>query len=175
MTYELVHHGVKGMKWGVRRYQNYDGTYTKRGLARYRGAEADYERSKANAKKARLSYKSGTATKQQYKDAKGQVKLNKRKLNKAYDRLKTDKLADEGKKLYQQGKTISTNQRSFAIRQGAVVIGGNVVSGILANSGNLRLASISGHTISVGGSVINAMMAMKTNYDNKKLRAYYSH
>ena len=26
---ELCHYGIKGMKWGVRRYQNYDGSYTK--------------------------------------------------------------------------------------------------------------------------------------------------
>lgn len=32
---ELYHCGVKGMKWGVRRYQNKDGSLTAEGKKRY--------------------------------------------------------------------------------------------------------------------------------------------
>lgn len=32
---ELYHHGVKGQKWGIRRYQNEDGTLTDKGRARF--------------------------------------------------------------------------------------------------------------------------------------------
>ena len=36
MTYGyLMHHGVKGMRWGVRNYQNADGSLTAAGKARY--------------------------------------------------------------------------------------------------------------------------------------------
>lgn len=31
----LIHHGIKGMRWGIRRYQNADGTLTEAGKVRY--------------------------------------------------------------------------------------------------------------------------------------------
>lgn len=37
---ELYHHGIKGMKWGIRRYQNADGSLTPAGKKRY-GSSAD--------------------------------------------------------------------------------------------------------------------------------------
>ena len=30
----ISHHGIKGQKWGIRRYQNEDGSYTEKGLKR---------------------------------------------------------------------------------------------------------------------------------------------
>ena len=49
-NHELYHHGTKGQKWGVRRYQNPDGSLTPAGKKRY-GTKTNFERVKA-AKKA---------------------------------------------------------------------------------------------------------------------------
>lgn len=51
---ELYHHGIKGQKWGVRRFQNPDGTLTAKGMKRY--------------EQGRLKLKSGYSV-----DAKGKV------------------------------------------------------------------------------------------------------
>ena len=40
----ITHHGKKGMKWGVRLYQNKDGSLTPLGKIRYRKTSATGER-----------------------------------------------------------------------------------------------------------------------------------
>lgn len=56
----LAHYGVTGQKWGVRRYQNEDGSLTQEGRDRY--GQQGWE--------ARQMYKRGTISKDQYKQAK---------------------------------------------------------------------------------------------------------
>jgi hypothetical protein len=51
---ELYHHGIKGQKWGVRRYQNEDGSLTAAGQKRYAIKEQKriYKQAKKDANRA---------------------------------------------------------------------------------------------------------------------------
>lgn len=58
---ELYHHGIKGQKWGVRRYQNKDGTRTV--LGRRRAEKERMQRDEFGLTKKEVKYKIKTAKK----------------------------------------------------------------------------------------------------------------
>ena len=47
---EIIHYGVKGMRWGVRRYRNEDGSLTPAGRRRISNAEVRYKKKKFTRK-----------------------------------------------------------------------------------------------------------------------------
>lgn len=84
MNEELYHYGVKGMKWGVRRYQNEDGSLTAKGRERFSTVRGNDRLAKRQTRQAvKILYK-----KQAELDA--AADLNTAAANSAYK--KADKL-----------------------------------------------------------------------------------
>ena len=99
---ELYHHGIKGMHWGVRRYQNPDGTYTDAGKRRLRQLERDrdFDVGVVNANRRNASYHLRTGHPVQAfgdlqvaKALAGEARSNQRKIdrmNRASDKARRD-------------------------------------------------------------------------------------
>lgn len=80
---ELQHWGIKGQKWGVRRFQNEDGSLTAEGRKRYgKGSETEAKTETVEEKKARI-LKSRSA-KELYQNA---DLFTTQELQEAYNRL----------------------------------------------------------------------------------------
>ena len=80
----LAHHGILGMKWGVRRYQNKDGSLTKEGMKRYAREE------RLTEKREDVKYRS-TLTDQELRD-----KINRLQLERQLRQL-TDEEINRGR------------------------------------------------------------------------------
>lgn len=104
----LCHHGVKGMHWGVRRYQNSDGSYTDKGKNKY-GIQA-----------ARKYYK---LNRLQRKQENTESFSKYRRLDKKMRRVKTRydrKVAGLDNKSIEKGRRIVASRRATAKKIGLV-------------------------------------------------------
>lgn len=167
---ELYHHGIKGMHWGVRRYQNPDGTLTPRGRKRYEkdlnkldkkasqhAADADMYANRADARLKAAS------------EADTDRKKNKLLKKAAKDRLLADKNYDK-LKMYEseQWKGIGD-----ALERGTNVDTKTVYRTNKTYVNELRRATALGHgTLGVVGNVVGGMIADKRFNDN--FAKYYS-
>lgn len=169
---ELYHFGVKGMKWGVRRYQNFDGTYTQAGLKRYRRSLESYEKRKEQYKTLKNDRNASHYSKQY---AKSKMKEAERQLKKDYKHLALDKKADKGKNLYAKGYRITNSgdiTRTIAQLGAGVAFGAEYArrAGYI-DAQTARTAQY----VSIGATAVSGIKSLLDEIPNSRLRAYYSH
>ena len=104
----LSHHGIKGQKWGVRRFQNSDGSLTPAGEKRY-GTKEERMRAREKSKEDRARSK--------------ELKSSLKSAKKAYEQQKLkEKLLEENNiaKIYKNRKLFTDDELSQAIKRASL-------------------------------------------------------
>ena len=133
----LVHHGIKGQRWGTRRYQNEDGTLTSAGKERYKSTNAKL----GNAKKVAESSMQLTKNAKQLNDSFSDMKTNRKV--KDLSKMSDKDLQDTVKRMNlerQYSDLTSAEVSRGRANVGAILDGFGAVLGIASSSIAIALA-----------------------------------
>lgn len=155
----LAHHGIKGQRWGIRRYQNADGSLTAEGREKY--GQQGWE--------ARQMYKRGTISKDQYKQAKKAGNIIGKVdnvMSLGFGRRLREFQARHKKGLTAATAALSTLGGAIAVTAAGIASGGAVPA--MAAIGASVVPSILGSTAAaaVSNYAINPLM-LKYGYNSK--------
>lgn len=130
----LYHFGIKGMKWGIRRFQNKNGSLTAAGKKRYQKGEQS-----SDEKTSPSSSSSRSKSISELSDTELRTRINRLNLEKQYRQLISEG-ADNNTKQVKEGKSFADEIKNRAVKNvfipAAEEIGRQIVRSKLADFSN---------------------------------------
>lgn len=171
---ELYHHGIKGMKWGRRRYQNNDGSLTPAGIKRY--ARAGYAQDSYNRNKTVVGKAYDKFTGAHKMDGNMKYDNTSSKANKARaEKYVADKKASEARKdAFREERAQVNKARSTGYKLATNVLAGpfanRTYNSVIASGGSkYEAAAMTAVGAYMGGPIGHlAISALYTHNAGKK-------
>lgn len=143
---ELYHHGILGMHWGIRRYQNKDGSLTAEGIKRYRTdlkfqKKYDKYRAKQDAKEKEKAEHEELKRTNELK-AKKISDLTEEELGERIHRANLEKMATDLEKQYQQNINALNDMSVGAGKKFIMTVGGRLLDNAISSIGNAAIKKV---------------------------------
>ena len=173
---ELYHWGIKGMKWGVRRYQNKDGTLTAAGKKHYNGDGNAGEEAEQVEYAPKRTGKDASA----YTDEELRARIQRMQMEDQYRTLmgKTDIRVDDPNRELKLEKERLQLQKDVKQLRHDVYVGESFIKDVMKDAGKKALTDATAKALGVGGQTLvekgfhnpdlaNIMFPLKDNGQKK--------
>lgn len=139
-TDELYHYGIKGQKWGIRRFENPDGTLTEEGKERYNRKLEEMARKDAQRQSdANAAYGTGAGTRHKLLDKELKEKMKNPEYKKRFENA--SKNVDVGKSL-KRAESLHRHSGSFERGQRLADSGRTVKKTVIKSVGDLAVTAV---------------------------------
>lgn len=173
---ELYHWGIKGMKWGVRRYQNKDGPLTAAGKKHYNGDGNAGEEAEQVEYAPKRTGKDASA----YTDEELRARIQRMQMEDQYRTLmgKTDIRVDDPNRELKLEKERLQLQKDVKQLRHDVYVGESFIKDVMKDAGKKALTDATAKALGVGGHTLvekgfhnpdlaNIMFPLKDNGQKK--------